>query len=84
MLCVELSIMFCFFDVMLLCIIVKSLWGKILSVLCIFGGLEGTLIMTHFEFYGMVNATKTALSISVVYTIILIPSFCYVCNLIMI
>jgi hypothetical protein len=76
--------MFSFFDVLLLCIVVKSLWAKILSVFLIFAGLEVALIITNFDFNYMSSTTIIALLISIIYTAILIPVFCYVCNLIII
>jgi hypothetical protein len=76
--------MFSFFDVLLLCIVVKTLWAKILSVTFIFAGLEAALIITNFDFSSISSTTIVTLLISIIYTAILIPVFCYVCNLIII
>ena len=75
--------MFCFFDSLLIAIIVKSVWIKTLAIFVIFGGLECTLIVTNFNFEMVNKTTIAALCISIIYTAILIPVFCQICNLIM-
>lgn len=83
MLATQFSVMFCFFDTLLLAIIVKNVWIKAFAVLFIFGGLECALVITNFDLKFMGKTTLAALSISIVYAAILIPLFCQVCNLIM-
>ena len=75
--------MFCFFDTLLLAIVVKSVWIKALAVIIIFGGLECALVITNFRFELLDKTTIAALCISIIYTAILIPVFYQVCNLIM-